>query len=62
MQRLCDLFSANYEFLVQKFEKLRVVWEGSRMVVIDQLGAEFLETVRTGDVIEVTEEGTVRIL
>ena len=32
------------------------------MVVIDQLGAEFLETVRTGDVIEVTEEGTVRIL
>ena len=23
MQGLCDLFSANYEFLVQKFEKLR---------------------------------------
>ena len=29
---------------------------------IDQLGKDFLETVKTGDTIEVTEEGIVRIL
>ncbi len=37
------------------------VWNGNQVVTIDQLGDEFLETVKTGDPISIYEDGTVEV-
>lgn len=37
------------------------IWTGKRIYTIDQLGDEFLETVKDGDWIEIREDGTVTI-
>jgi len=58
----CLLFSEHIDSLAGAGVILSVVWEKSNLIAIDQLGPEFLETVKTGDVIEVTEDGVVRIL
>lgn len=58
----CMLFSEHIDSLAGAGVILSVVWENSKLIAIDQLGPEFLETVKTGDTIEVTEDGTVRIL
>ena len=58
----CMLFSEHIDSLAGAGVILSVVWEGSKMVAIDQLGDEFLATVKTGDTIEVTPDGTVTIL
>ncbi|MBR4011394.1 MAG: DUF126 domain-containing protein [Spirochaetaceae bacterium] len=61
-QPACMLFSEHIDSLAGAGVILSVVWENSNLIAIDQLGKEFLETVKTGDTIEVTEEGIVRIL
>ena len=58
----CLLFSEHIDSLAGAGVILSVVWENSNLIAIDQLGKEFLETVKTGDIIEVTEDGLVRIL
>jgi len=58
----CMLFSEHIDSLAGAGIILSVVWENSKIIAIDQLGPEFLETVKTGDTIEVTEDGTVRVL
>ncbi|MBQ0093209.1 MAG: DUF126 domain-containing protein [Bacteroidales bacterium] len=58
----CLLFSEHIDSLAGAGVILSVVWENSKLIAIDQLGQEFLDTVKTGDTIEVTEDGTVRIL
>ena len=58
----CLLFSEHIDSLAGAGVILSVVWENSNLIAIDQLGQEFLDTVKTGDTIEVTEDGTVRIL
>ena len=58
----CLLFSEHIDSLAGAGVILSVVWENSNLIAIDQLGKEFLETVKTGDTIEVTEDGVVRIL
>ena len=58
----CLLFSEHIDSLAGAGVILSVVWENSKMIAIDQLGQEFLDTVKTGDTIEVAEDGTVRIL
>ena len=58
----CLLFSEHIDSLAGAGVILSVVWEKSKLIAIDQLGQEFLDTVKTGDTIEVTEDGTVRIL
>lgn len=58
----CMLFSEHIDSLAGAGVILSVVWENSRMIAIDQLGQEFLDTVKTGDIIEVKEDGTVTIL
>ena len=58
----CLLFSEHIDSLAGAGVILSVVWENSKMIAVDQLGQEFLDTVKTGDTIEVTEDGTVRIL
>jgi predicted aconitase with swiveling domain len=35
------------------------IWNGRRVITIDNLGDEFLEAVKTGDPIEIREDGTV---
>ncbi len=37
------------------------LWAGQRIYVVDQLGDEFLATVRTGDRLEIRKDGTVTI-
>ena len=58
----CLLFSEHIDSLAGAGVILSVVWENSNLIAIDQLGQEFLDTVKTGDTIEVTEDGFVRIL
>ena len=58
----CLLFSEHIDSLAGAGIILSVVWENSKLIAVDQLGQEFLDTVKTGDTIEVTEDGTVRIL
>ena len=58
----CLLFSEHIDSLAGAGVILSAVWENSKLIAVDQLGQEFLDTVKTGDIIEVTEDGTVRIL
>ncbi|MBP5602382.1 MAG: DUF126 domain-containing protein [Treponema sp.] len=58
----CLLFSEHIDSLAGAGVILSVVWENSNLIAVDQLGQEFLDTVKTGDTIEVTEDGVVRIL
>ena len=37
------------------------IWKEQRIVTIDMLGDEFLETVKTGDPIAIREDGTVEV-
>ena len=37
------------------------VWNGRRVITIDLLGDEFLETVKSGDPIAIKEDGTVEV-
>ncbi len=58
----CMLFSEHIDSLAGAGVILSVVWENSKLIAVDQLGDEFLSTVKTGDTIEVKEDGTVTIL
>ena len=37
------------------------VWNGNRVITIDLLGDEFLETVKSGDTVSIKEDGTVEV-
>jgi predicted aconitase with swiveling domain len=56
------LFSEHIDSLAASGIVLAKVWENSAVICVDQLGKEFIETVKTGDLIEVKEDGTVNIL
>lgn len=56
------LFSEHIDPLAASGIILANIWENSDVIAIDNLGKEFLNTVKTGDKIEITEDGTVRIL
>ncbi len=58
----CFLFSEHVDPLAASGIVLARVWESNPVIAIDQLGKEFLETVKTGDSLEVSEDGTVTIL
>ena len=61
-QPACMLFSNPIDSLAAAGSILASVWlDGINMPVIDNLGEEFLNTVKTGDMIEVKEDGTVVI-
>ena len=36
-------------------------WLGKRIIAVDMLGDEFLDTVKTGQKLKVSEDGTVEI-
>ena len=58
----CFLFSESIDSLAASGIVLAKIWENSPVIAIDRLGEEFLNTVKTGDKLEVKEDGTVIIL
>lgn len=67
IQTICDmkinpralLFSETIDSLAASGIVLAKVWQDSDIICIDQLGKEFLETVKTNDQVEIKEDGTV---
>lgn len=55
------LFSEHIDSLAASGILLARNFENSNVIAIDCLGEEFLNTVQTGAIIEVTEDGTVRV-
>ena len=55
----CFLFSESIDSLAASGIVLARIWEDSKVIAIDRLGQEFLDFVKTGDKIEVKEDGTV---
>lgn len=56
------LFSEHIDSLAASGIVLARVWENSNVIAIDQLGPDFLNQVKTGDQIEIEEDGTVKVL
>ena len=55
------LFSKPIDTLAAAGVLMADIWKDQRMVTIDMLGDEFLETVQTGDPIAIHEDGTVEV-
>lgn len=53
------LFSEHIDSLAASGIVLARIWEDSHVIAIDMLGDEFLQTVKTGDSIEIKSDGTV---
>ena len=58
----CFLFSESIDSLAASGIVLAKIWENSPVIAIDRLGQKFLDTVKTGDILEVKEDGSVTIL
>ena len=56
------LFSESIDSLAASGIVLARIWENSPVIAIDRLGEDFLNTVKTGDQLEIKEDGTVIIL
>ena len=56
------LFSEHIDPLAASGIVLARVWEDSPVIAVDMLGEEFLKTVKTGDTVDISEDGTVTIL
>ncbi len=56
------LFSCEIDPLAASGVILSNVWENVPLICIDGLGDEFLNTVKTGDQVEIKEDGTVVVL
>lgn len=56
------LFSEHIDPLAASGVVLARIWEHSPIIAIDELGEEFLKAVKSGDQIEIKEDGTVIIL
>lgn len=55
------LFAQHIDSLAASGIVLAKVWENSNVIAIDLLGDEFLNTVKTGDIVEIKEDGTVTV-
>ena len=58
-QPACMLFSKPIDSLAASGAILADVWTETKMPVVDMLGEEFLEAVRTGDTVTVKPDGVV---
>ncbi len=58
-QPACMLFSKPIDSLAASGAILADVWTEAKMPVVDNLGEEFLETVKTGDTVTVKADGVV---
>lgn len=69
IQTICDmninpaalLFSETIDSLAASGIVLANVWQNSKIICIDRLGEEFLNSVKTGDQVEIKLDGTVII-
>ncbi len=57
----CMLFSKPIDSLAASGAIMAANWTDAKMPVVDTLGDEFLEAVKTGDTVEILEDGVVRI-
>ena len=57
----CMLFSKEIDSLAAAGAILADNWADAKMPTVDMLGDEFLEAVKTGDTVEVLEDGTVNV-
>ena len=55
------LFSSHIDSIAAGGLIIDDVWNGTRVVTVDLLGDEFLEAVKTGDKIKISEDGTVEV-
>ena len=55
------LFSSHIDSIAAGGLIIDDVWNDRRVVTIDLLGDEFMETVKTGDSIKISEDGTVEV-
>ncbi len=55
------LFSKPIDTLAAAGVLMADIWREQRIVTVDRLGDEFLETVQMGDPISVSEDGTVEV-
>jgi predicted aconitase with swiveling domain len=55
------LFSKPIDTLAAAGVLMADIWKDARIVTIDMLGDEFLETVQMGDPIVIHEDGTVEV-
>jgi predicted aconitase with swiveling domain len=55
------LFSKPIDTLAAAGVLMSDIWKDARIVTVDMLGDEFLETVQMGDPIAVHEDGTVEV-
>ena len=60
-QPACMLFSKPIDSLAASGAILADVWTETKMPVVDMLGEEFLEAVKTGDTVTVKPDGVVVI-
>jgi len=56
------LFSKEIDSLAAAGVVLADVWLGKTIITIDNLGDDFLNIVKSGDTIEITEDGSVYVL
>jgi hypothetical protein len=55
------LFASDIDSLAASGIVLARVWNNVPLIAIDRLGADFLQEVKTGDPIEIKEDGTIRV-
>ena len=55
------LFSKPIDTLAAAGVLMAEIWKDQKIVTVDMLGDEFLETVQTGDPITIHEDGTVEV-
>jgi predicted aconitase with swiveling domain len=55
------LFSGHIDSIISAGLFMEDIWNEKRIITIDLLGDEFLETVQTGDPITIHEDGTVQV-
>ena len=60
-QPACLLFSKPIDSLAAAGAILAGVWSANAMPTVDSLGDEFLEAVKTGSTVTVSEDGTVTV-
>ncbi len=56
------LFSEEIDSLAASGVILAKNWENSNIIAIDKLGKEILTEIKTGDIIKVSEDGTVEVV
>jgi predicted aconitase with swiveling domain len=55
------LFSSHIDSIAAGGLIIDAVWNDRKVITVDLLGDEFMETVKTGDPIKISEDGTVEV-